>query len=278
MSEQMEVVGTESTTSMAATEGTETGAAASAQVETTVATDENVNGEGTTPPQAETEGATQQTAGTDDNAVTIPVQFNHEIREVPLEEAQPYIQKGMKLDALAPTLDKLRLIAAANGRTLEETAEDIYGAFERQHREAILQQVGGNEAAADALMEKKRGEWQAGFEAAKSTAAKAEEDSRQALAERLASEFAEVAKDFPEMQQFADVPQEVVNDAVKNKRNLYDAFLRYRQRESVKATQNQQAQQRAAAASTGSQTAGATAVEMGSFTMAALEGLKRGLR
>ncbi len=275
MSEQMEVVGTESTTSMAATEGTETDAAALGAVETTVATEGKASGEGTTPPPAETDGATQQTAE-DDNPMTISVPFNHENRELTLAEAQSYAQKGMKMDALTPTLDRLRLMAAADGKSLKNFVEDLYGIFEDHHRSDILRECGGNETAADALMEKKRAEWNAGFTAAKDAEAKAEEDGRKALEDRLASEFLEIANVFPEIKEFADVPKEVVHDAVKNGRNLYDAFLRYQQKESKAATQNQQAQQRAAAASTGSQADTSNGVS--AATAALLGGLGRALR
>lgn len=276
MSEQMEVVGTESTTSMAATENAEDGAAAQPTAETTVETNGTAVGEGITPPSAGEDGTTQQMAGNDNSAITIPVQFNHESRELSLAEAQTYAQKGMKLDAMSPMLDKLRLVAAANGRTLEETVEDLYGAFERSHREEILQRVGGNEEAAEALMEKKRSEWSAGSEAAKNAAQKAEENSRQALTDRLAGEFAEIKADFPEITQFSEIPKQVVNDAITNGRNLYDAYLRYQRKEGKKVENNQQAQQRAAAASTGSKSD--LPSEADPFAEAAIVGLRRGLQ
>lgn len=81
----------------------------------------------------------------------------------------------------------------------------------------------------------------------------AEEQAEQSLQERLASEFSELREECPDVADFDAIPQEVVNDAVKNGRHLYDAYLRYQRREDKKIQQNHTARQTAAAAAIGSQ-------------------------
>jgi len=62
------------------------------------------------------------------------------------------------------------------------------------------------------------------------------------------------AEEIPEIGEFATIPRDVVNDAVRNGRHLLDAYLRYQRRESKKIEQNRAAQASAQAASTGSLT------------------------
>lgn len=255
MSENMEVVGTELAMPEVAAESTAESAAAQETVETTVGTENADAGEGTTPTAEADTGTAQEAEDTtgEEPAFVLPVQFNHENRELTLEEAQTYAQKGMQFDSMSPMLDKMRTIAAAQNISMKDMVDNLWGAFERSHRQEILQRVGGNEEAADALMEKKRSEWNAAFETAKSTEAQAEQDSRKALENRLMEGYTEIRETFPnEYPEFKNIPQAVVNDAIKNNRSLLDALLRYRHKEGVKIEQNKQTQQRAAAASAGS--------------------------
>ncbi len=53
----------------------------------------------------------------------IPVRYNHESRELTLEEAQALAQKGLKFDELSPTLDKIRYLAAANQKSVQEMVD-----------------------------------------------------------------------------------------------------------------------------------------------------------
>lgn len=254
MSENMEVVGTELAMPEVEAESTEESTAVQETVETTVETEEAAVGEDATPPAEEDTGTAQDAEDTtSEGAATIPVPYNHGMREMTADEAVPYIQMGLKMEEIKPEIEMLRTIAAANGQTFGDTVRNLWGAFERSHRQEILQRVGGNEEAADALMEKKRSEWNAAFETAKSTEAQAEQDSRKALENRLMEGYTEIRETFPnEYPEFKNIPQAVVNDAIKNNRGLLDALLRYRHKEGVKIEQNRQTQQRAAAASAGS--------------------------
>lgn len=73
-------------------------------------TTEEAKALGTTPDAESTEDVQQP--------ITIPIQFNHESRELSLEEAQSLAQKGLKFEELSPTLEKIRFLAAANSRSI----------------------------------------------------------------------------------------------------------------------------------------------------------------
>lgn len=78
-------------------------------------TTEEAKALGTTPDAESTEDVQQP--------ITIPIQFNHESRELSLEEAQSLAQKGLKFEELSPTLEKIRFLAAANGKSMQEMVD-----------------------------------------------------------------------------------------------------------------------------------------------------------
>lgn len=184
---------------------------------------------------------------------TLPVQYNHEQRELNREEATRYAQMGIRLEALQPTMDQLRLMAAARGQSVPDFVNAWSEAERMAIREDKLRITNGDEVAADTLV-------QAEMEARRKACADSEqreqaaqEAARQSLQDRMATEFALLQQEFPEIAAFAAVPQEVVDEAVRDNRHLYDAYLRYVRREDKKIQQNTAAQAAAAAASAGSQ-------------------------
>ena len=80
-------------------------------------TTEEAKALGTTPDAESTEDVQQP--------ITIPIQFNHESRELSLEEAQSLAQKGLKFEELSPTLEKIRFLAAANGKSMQEMVDAL---------------------------------------------------------------------------------------------------------------------------------------------------------
>ncbi len=181
------------------------------------------------------------------------VPYNHQ--DVPLtrEQTTEYAQMGMRYEALKPTMDTLRLMAAARGQSVPDFVNAWSEAERMAIREDKLRITNGDEAAADTLV-------QAEMEARRKACADSEqreqaaqEAARQSLQDRLATEFALLQQEFPEIAAFAAVPQEVVDEAVRDNRHLYDAYLRYVRREDKKIQQNTAAQAAAAAASAGSQ-------------------------
>ena len=194
--------------------------------------------------------AAQQTA-----AFSLPVKFHHEHRNLTAEEATRYAQMGMAAEEREPLLDKLRLVAAGRNQTLAQFINDWEAADLQAYREQVLEKVGGDETLADRLvaaeMENRRKIVGVKAEEAKAADAAKEQD----LAAKLAADYEEVKAEWPELSEFAKIPEEVVNDAVRNKRSLYDSYLRY-ERKQQKAVEKQQREAAAAAKSaTGAQSA-----------------------
>ena len=197
-------------------------------------------GEADTTPAADTE---QDVQPGDGQPIVIPVRYNHESRELTLEEAQALAQKGLKFDELSPTLDKIRYLAAANQKSVQEMVDALVD--------------GGNEALAKRLYEAEKDKWSARYANAREEEAKAPEKDRAGLTERLANEFVELKAEFPDVAEFKQVPQPVVDMAVNKGISLTDAYLRYQHANARKASAAKAAQEAASKASPGPQAAGA---------------------
>lgn len=193
---------------------------------------------------------------TDAKPLTIPVQYNHESRELSIDEARTYAQKGMKFDELAPTLEKIRFLADANGKSVGEMVDALVESQEKQFYQSVLTECDGNEALARRLYEAEKSQRQARVESSRKEEAAAAQKEKDDLAKRLADEFVELRQEFPELAEFSAVPKSVLDMAVKGS-NLTDAYLRYQHTESKKASAAKAAQEAAAKASAGPQAAGA---------------------
>lgn len=230
--------------------------------------------EDTTPTTAEGSPAAQDTAEETPPTVTVPVKFRHESRELSIEEAGNYAQMGMLYEAQQPMMDKLRMMAAGRGQSLSEFVDAWAAADERAFMQTALEKTGGDQATAEKL---KRLEWEdrrKTCEVRIQQEQKAEEDEKAAVTSRLAAEFGELQKEFPQLDGIDKVPDAVINDAIKNKRHLMDAYLRYDRRESKKIEHNRTAQEAAAKASTGSQVDTPPAGGEDAATAAMLRGIR----
>ena len=215
-------------------------------------TDETNTAEDTTP-AAEAE---QDVQPDDGHPIVIPVRYNHESRELSLEEAQMLAQKGLKFDELSPTLDKIRYLAAANGKSVQEMVDALAESQDKQLYQSILEECGGNEALAKRLYESEKDKWNARYASVKEEDTKAPERDKEDLTARLANEFVELKAEFPDMAEFRQGPQTVVDMAVNKGISLTDAYLRYQHSEQKKASAAKAAQDAAAKATPGSHAAG----------------------
>lgn len=211
-------------------------------------TTEAVEALGTTPDAEPTEVVQQP--------ITIPIQYNHESRELTLEEAQTLAQKGLKFDELSPTLEKIRFLATANGKSMQEMVDALAESQDKQLYQSILTECDGNEAIAQRLFDAEKAKRQSLYEDNQKQAAAAQEKEKADLAKRLADEFVELQQEFPELAEFSAVPKAVLDAAVKGK-NLTDAYLRYQRAESKKVSAAKATQEQAAKVSAGSQAEGA---------------------
>ena len=189
--------------------------------------------------------------------ITIPIQFNHESRELSLEEAKALAQKGMKFDELTPTFEKIKYLATVNGKSVNEMVDALVESQEKQHYQSILDECDGNETLARRLYEAEKSQRQAKYESSQKEEEAAAQKEKDDLAKKLADEFLKLREEIPDIAQFQDLPQSVVDMAVKKNLSLMDAYLRYQYIESKKTSAAKAAQESAAKASPGSQAAGA---------------------
>ena len=244
--------------------------------------DENMNtaveNEGTTPQTETVEGAapeadpthaetpaTEQPTGTTPEAEGgaedpqppaepfLTAQFNHKDVDLTREQTLAYAQKGMKYDAERPMMDDLALLAAAAGKSTAEFIRDLKQADEQGLREDKLRITGGDADAAEILVQAELAKRREALNLRARQEQEAEAAAERSTLDRLAGELVELKELVPELTDWDAIPQAVKEDAIKNNRNLTDAYLRYMHREGKNIEQNRAAQAAAAAASVGSQ-------------------------
>lgn len=184
----------------------------------------------------------------------LPVKFRHEHRDLSREEATAYAQMGLLYEAEQPTRDKIALLAAGRGQSVQEFVDSLVKYDEKTLLDEKRRITGGNEEEAQKLFRVDMEARQNACAERVRQAQEADQQAEQSLTDRLAAEYGELREEIPEIGEFATIPRDVVNDAVRNGRHLLDAYLRYQRRESKKIEQNRAAQASAQAASTGSLT------------------------
>lgn len=181
------------------------------------------------------------------------VQFHDEHRTLTEEEAVGYAEKGLLYDELTPMLDKLRLMATGCNKSLPEMVDELMESRDTARLQQLMAETGGNEDIAKRLLKAEQDERQRTFERQKAETATAEKSHREQLTQRLAAEYVEAAKEFPELKEFGDIPESVVSAAIRSGIHLMDAYGRWRRAEDRKIGAAKETAAKAAASSTGSQ-------------------------
>ena len=251
MDENMNTTGTVEDTTPA-TETVE--GAAPAADPTPAETPETEQQTDTTPDAAEN---TEQTQTPDEKF--LPVDFRHgtqrtgEQRFLNRADAKKYAQMGLLREAEQPMMDDLALLAASRGQKPAEFIQSLKDADAAGLMEEKLTITGGDREAAEILVAAEMEKRRAALGLRAKEEAEAEQKAEQATLDRLAGELVELRELVPELTDWDAIPQAVKEDAIKNNRNLTDAYLRYMHREGKNIEQNRAAQAAAAAASVGSQ-------------------------
>lgn len=186
-----------------------------------------------------------------DEEASITYRFNHRTERMSVSEAPAYIQKGKRLDTLAPQLDRLQYIAEARGKTLGDLIGELEQSFEQSERQALLRQCGGNEETANRLYDLQKAERMAGYKSFSKSLEEEETAERDEMNRRMGEQLSQLQREFPEIKDFAALPQEAVKEAVEQDIPLLDAYLRYRHRNGRRAEEAKQQQAKADAAGAG---------------------------
>ena len=235
---------------------------ATSEVESEV-TETAADSEPTTPAEETAEVTQDTTPPAEEEMLT--VKFNKQMRSLSREDATVYAQKGMKYDTIAPLLDTLKYVATSEGKTLPEFVELIRKQNEDNLFERLMERCGDEEIARE-LLEVEKSKHKAAYEKLIETEKNEEAETEEAVTKRMAEEFDELRKEFPQYSDFSKVPKAVVREAVEKGRSLLDAHLRYEHRERKKVEAAKADETSAAKASAGALKSASTETESSTET------------
>ena len=203
----------------------------------------------------------------------LSVQYNHEDRPLTREETVDLVQIGLHHKALHQKLD---YAAAISGTDVNALIDNIIKAPEEAHRKHLEELYGEGSDDVEIGMEifrKKQGENYDKIVADRASAAKAAtEEQEKSTQSRLAEEYIELKREIPDVPEYSQLPDEVIVEAAKGKRDLMSCYLRYQHRENQKIAAANATAQEAAKASAG--TMGTDTVEKPSSADAFIKGLR----
>lgn len=156
--------------------------------------------------------------------------FNHEDKPLSREEATNWVQLGMKHQAL---YDRLDYIAAQSDKSVDELVDNMMSSMESQKRDELADRFGDDESTINDLMTIWRNQQKEKYDKVVSDRASATAEKEQSLNERLANEFTEMKKDFPELTDYASLPQQVRKAAADGMPLAY-AYLMHNHTEQKK--------------------------------------------
>lgn len=180
------------------------------------------------------------------------VRYNKETQELSQEEAVTLAQKGMLYEKkFEPIYSKLDYLATLNGVSVNELVESILNRSEDAYKQELIAKFGEDEEVISDLMEIYHNKNREKYEKAVSDRKNAEIKEQESLEARLADEFIILQKEFPEIDKFEDLPNEVKKAAAEGN-NLLSSMLLHKHREDRKINEAQKAAKEANKASAGS--------------------------
>lgn len=156
----------------------------------------------------------------------IPVKFNKETRLLDLSEAAALAQKGMKYDLISTDLERIKQLAASEGRSMGDYLSVLEARRNDTRLAELTEKCGGDKDFAEHILT-------------------LESNSESAFD----GGFSELKAEFPEIEDISDLPEEVRQTADTRGSSLLDEYLRYLHRNARQA----QNLQTAADAAIGSQ-------------------------
>lgn len=175
-------------------------------------------------------------SGGGENAVLRVIDPDGEEREIPTEEAAPYVEKGLMWDSFGDSYAKLQRLAASCDKDVSGLIDALVESNEKAEYNRILAECHQDEALAKQVHAYRKAEADRKYNEQVSAASQKREQAvsqkKEALTERLASEFVELSKEVPDFKEFKDVPRAVVDAAVGKGISLYDAYLRFERSEA----------------------------------------------
>lgn len=178
----------------------------------------------------------------------LEIKYNHESKGLTREEAATWAQKGMHYDGLYQNLER---IADLKGVSVKDLINSFETEQDEAYRRELAERFGDDEETINIMMEHYQNGKQGKIDAAKNKRLQDEATAEQNINTRLANEFIELQKEFPELSEFADLPESVRRAAAEGK-DLTHAYLLHRHRENKKIAAAKASEEAAAAKSAGS--------------------------
>lgn len=207
----------------------------------------------------------QETTETEREEPFLTVRFNHEPRELTRQQAVEFSQKGMLYDRMQSDLQKVRpvyrkldYLASQQGTTPEALVEKMILQQEDDYKRELTEQFGEklNDETLEDLMQLFRQKQKAKYERVEADRKKAEKEGERQERElddrRIAGEFTELQREFPEFETFQSLPESVKKQAFAGE-NLLVAMLKHEHAQQRKRQQVAADRKSAANASGGSQ-------------------------
>lgn len=178
----------------------------------------------------------------------LEIKFNHESKGLTREEAVKLAQKGMHYEGMYQNLER---IADLKGVSVKELINGFETEQDEAYRRELAERFGDDEETINIMMEHYQNGKQGKIDAAKNKRLQDEAQAEESINTRLANEFVELQKEFPELQEFAMLPESVRRAAAEGK-DLTHAYLLHLHQENKKIAAAKASESKAAAQSTGS--------------------------
>lgn len=184
------------------------------------------------PEQNENSKAEEEATLTDSSAaITVPVKFNKEIKNLKVEEASALAQKGMKFDMISNNYERIKNLAKADGVSVTDFLSTLERTQKENREKCLTEECGGNTEIAKRIIELEN---------------QNEKGADNGLSELL--------QKIPEITDISEIPENVIEASKVKGTLLLDEFLRYRldlenEKKALAASQKS-----GASASVGSQT------------------------
>lgn len=136
--------------------------------------------------------------------ITIPVKYNKQIKQLDLETAASFAQKGMKYDVIKENYDELLNLAIRSGKSVPQYLNDLKSLNFTERVNYLTDKCGGDSSFAEHI-------------------AKMEFEGRE-----YNNGFNELKAIFPKFKTLDDVPTEILENATLKGTLLLDEYLRYR--------------------------------------------------
>lgn len=181
--------------------------------------------------EADENGSADESADNTDNKVFLTLDGEN----ITAEQAKGLVKAGRDYQAKnQPILDKIDMIMTSSKKndgteyqSVDEFVDSLLTAIDNSLMSECLDDAGGNEKIADELFKSRKAERESKYKTILENRKTAEQDKEKEVTKRVADEFENLQKEFPEIKTYAELPTEIKKYASENNVSLLSAKLLY---------------------------------------------------